>query len=57
MLDSLPPKQGLYDPRLEKDSCGVGAVIDKEGAYTHKTGLFLPSLIVESINLMSDYSE
>jgi glutamate synthase (NADPH/NADH) len=21
---ALPPKQGLYDPSLEKDACGVG---------------------------------
>lgn len=21
---ALPPKQGLYDPELEKDACGVG---------------------------------
>ena len=21
---AIPPKQGLYDPELEKDSCGVG---------------------------------
>lgn len=40
-MDTLPIKQGLYDPLLEKDSCGVGAVIDKEGAYTHKTGTHL----------------
>lgn len=23
---AIPPKQGLYDPELEKDSCGVGFV-------------------------------
>ncbi len=22
--DHLPPARGLYDPKLEKDSCGVG---------------------------------
>jgi glutamate synthase (NADPH/NADH) len=22
--EAIPPKQGLYDPELEKDSCGVG---------------------------------
>jgi glutamate synthase (NADH) len=22
--DALPEKQGLYDPSLEKDACGVG---------------------------------
>lgn len=21
---ALPPRQGLYDPELEKDACGVG---------------------------------
>lgn len=21
---AIPPKQGLYDPQLEKDACGVG---------------------------------
>lgn len=56
MLDSLPSKQGLYDPSLEKDSCGVGAVIDKEGSYTHKTGLFLPLLPLICVNMYL-YSE
>jgi glutamate synthase (NADH) len=23
---AIPPKQGLYDPELEKDACGVGFV-------------------------------
>lgn len=41
MFDFLPPKKGLYDPNFEKDSCGVGAVIDKEGNYTHKTGTYI----------------
>ncbi len=27
----LPPKQGLYDPALEKDSCGIGFVCDIKG--------------------------
>jgi glutamate synthase (ferredoxin) len=26
-----PPKQGLYDPQFEKDSCGVGFVADMTG--------------------------
>ncbi len=26
-----PPKQGLYDPALEKDSCGIGFVCDIKG--------------------------
>ena len=28
---SLPPKQGLYDPRNEHDACGVGFVVNIKG--------------------------
>src|SRR6201995_3983831 len=31
----LPPKQGLYDPRNEHDSCGVGFVANIKGAKSH----------------------
>jgi glutamate synthase domain-containing protein 2/glutamate synthase domain-containing protein 1/glutamate synthase domain-containing protein 3 len=31
----LPPKQGLYDPQFEKDSCGVGFVASIEGARSN----------------------
>ncbi|MEQ9004908.1 MAG: glutamate synthase large subunit, partial [Pseudomonadales bacterium] len=27
----LPPRRGLYDPELEKDSCGVGFICDIKG--------------------------
>ena len=27
----LPPAQGLYDPRFEKDACGVGFVVNIKG--------------------------
>ena len=27
----LPEKQGLYDPRFEKDACGVGFVVNIDG--------------------------
>ncbi len=30
-----PPKQGLYDPRNEHDSCGVGFVADIKGRKSH----------------------
>lgn len=30
-----PPKQGLYDPQNEHDSCGVGFVVDLKGRKTH----------------------
>ena len=32
---SLPPKQGLYDPRFEHDSCGVGFVVNIKGEKSH----------------------
>ena len=32
----LPPKQGLYDPALERDSCGVGMVAHLKGAASHE---------------------
>jgi glutamate synthase domain-containing protein 1 len=28
----LPPRQGLYDPALEHDACGVGFVANIRGA-------------------------
>ncbi|MGH8295785.1 MAG: glutamate synthase large subunit, partial [Steroidobacteraceae bacterium] len=33
----LPPgKQGLYDPRLEHEACGVGFVVDVKGRKSHR---------------------
>jgi len=32
----LPPAQGLYDPRYEKDSCGVGFVAHLKGKRSHQ---------------------
>src|SRR6185503_11745447 len=34
-LTDLPEKQGLYDPRNEHDSCGVGFVADIKGRKSH----------------------
>ncbi|HEB91393.1 MAG TPA: glutamate synthase large subunit [Deltaproteobacteria bacterium] len=31
----LPPKQGLYDPSLEHDACGIGFVADLEKPASH----------------------
>ena len=31
----LPKKQGLYDPRFERDSCGVGFVVNVDGTRSH----------------------
>ncbi|CAD6505667.1 BgTH12-01157 [Blumeria graminis f. sp. triticale] len=33
---ALPVKQGLYDPSLEKDSCGVGFTCNIKGNPSHK---------------------
>ena len=30
-----PPKQGLYDPQFEHDSCGVGFVVNMKGQKSH----------------------
>ena len=32
----LPAAQGLYDPALEKDSCGVGFIADIQGRKSHQ---------------------
>ena len=29
--------QGLYDPRFEHDSCGIGAVVNIKGGKSHET--------------------
>jgi len=35
MSENHPGQQGLYDPRFEHDSCGVGFVCDIKGARSH----------------------
>ncbi|OXV10440.1 hypothetical protein Egran_01817 [Elaphomyces granulatus] len=34
--EALPARQGLYDPELEKDSCGVGFAAHIKGKASHK---------------------
>ncbi len=34
--DALPPAQALYDPELEKDSCGVGFIANIKGHASHQ---------------------
>src|ERR1700677_1712231 len=34
--NGLPPKQGLYDPWYEHDSCGVGFVVDIKGRKSNR---------------------
>ena len=31
-----PPAEGLYDPSLEKDSCGVGFIANIKGRKSHQ---------------------
>src|SRR5437588_605412 len=35
-FDAIPAARGLFDPALEKDSCGVGFVADIKGRKSHK---------------------
>ncbi|MFB3776748.1 MAG: glutamate synthase large subunit [Bryobacteraceae bacterium] len=32
----LPPPQGLYDPGLERDACGIGFIANVKGLKTHE---------------------
>ncbi len=32
----LPPAEGLYDPRNEHDSCGIGFVVDIKNRKSHQ---------------------
>ena len=34
--NGLPPKQGLYDPQMEHDACGVGFVVNIKGQKSHE---------------------
>ena len=34
-LPGLPPAQGLYDPRNERDACGIGFVANIKGHQSH----------------------
>jgi glutamate synthase (NADPH/NADH) large chain/glutamate synthase (ferredoxin) len=34
-IPGLPPPQGLYDPRNEKDGCGIGFVVNIKGQKSH----------------------
>ncbi|XP_061171212.1 uncharacterized protein LOC133180759 [Saccostrea echinata] len=36
LTPGLPHPQGLYDPTLERDACGVGFVVNIDGSKSHK---------------------
>jgi glutamate synthase (NADPH) large chain len=42
---ALPPQQGLYDPRLEHDSCGVGFIANIKGLKSH-------SLVTQGLQIL-----
>ncbi len=37
MEENKRTRQGLYDPRFEHDSCGIGAIVDIKGRKSHLT--------------------
>ena len=53
---ALPKKQGLYDPELEKDACGVGFAANIKGVASHKivTDGTVPLIPCEAGMLMVD---
>jgi glutamate synthase domain-containing protein 1 len=34
-VPGFPARQGLYDPRFEKDACGIGFVVNIKGLRSH----------------------
>jgi glutamate synthase (NADPH/NADH) large chain len=42
----FPEKQGLYDPSLEKDSCGVGFVANVKGIASHQIVVDAATILV-----------
>ncbi|MGA2547795.1 MAG: glutamate synthase large subunit [Rectinemataceae bacterium] len=45
----LPPKQGLYDPRAEHDSCGIGFVVNIKGRKSHQ-------IVSQSLTILNNMS-
>ena len=50
----LPEKQGLYDPRNEHDSCGVGFVANIKGRLLIVQGLQDPNVTPENVRVVRD---
>ena len=42
----LPPAQGLYDPELEKDACGVGFIAHIKGEPSHQNVLDADTILI-----------
>jgi glutamate synthase (ferredoxin) len=45
MQISAPPKQGLYDPQFEHDSCGVGFLVNIKGNKSH-------SIVISALQIL-----
>lgn len=45
MVNMIPKKQGLYDPRFEHDACGIGILANIDGTKAH-------SIVVDSLNML-----
>src|SRR5213083_1921787 len=43
--DGRPPAEGLYDPSLEKDSCGVGFIANIKGKKSHQ-------IVCDALNIL-----
>lgn len=39
-VPGMPGPQGLYDPTLESDACGVGFVVNINGFKSHKVSIY-----------------
>lgn len=49
-LSAVPEKPlGLYDPKFDKDSCGVGFVAELSGGSSRKTVSFVCLMRVQNI--------
>ncbi|MDR2156834.1 MAG: hypothetical protein LBO81_03525, partial [Clostridiales Family XIII bacterium] len=46
-LPQQPRQQGLYEPKFEHDSCGIGMVVSINGNETHK-------LVKDAIEILSN---
>ncbi|MGK5091389.1 glutamate synthase large subunit [Deltaproteobacteria bacterium TL4] len=47
MQRMYPPKQGLYDPAFEHDSCGVGFIVNVKGQKSHE-------IVAQSLQLLAN---
>ena len=46
----LPKKQGLYDPSLEREACGVGFIVAIDGKRSHKVSNLYALYLLRILN-------